>query len=118
MELKLGGVEKIKLAAVKIDSGTIFTGNNHGEIIVTITKVNKILEVIGQEKQGFITSTNRFVGRKEAAEIAFKAGQVDKQVEGLMSEDITGNFPWAKDIINRQATEIKELRNELGKRSN
>jgi hypothetical protein len=44
----------------------------------------------GNTKQGFITSKNRFVDRKEGAEIALKSGQVSELKYGpsLYSEDL------------------------------
>lgn len=40
------------------------------------------------EIQGFLTSKGRFVDRKEAAKIAFSAGQISDQKEELYSEDL------------------------------
>ena len=37
---------------------------------------------------GFLTSKDRFVERKEAGEIAFKAGQIKELTGHLYSEDI------------------------------
>lgn len=37
-----------------------------------------------KQNKGYVTSDNRFVSRKEAAEIAFKAGQVEKDTPELM----------------------------------
>ena len=38
--------------------------------------------------QGFLTSDDRFVNRKEAGQIAFDAGQITKLTECLFSEDL------------------------------
>lgn len=40
------------------------------------------------EVQGFITTKNRFVDRKEAAEIAYSAGQIASPKDELYSEDL------------------------------
>lgn len=40
------------------------------------------------EAQGFMTSKGRFVGRKEAAKIAFDAGQLVEETTYLFSEDL------------------------------
>ena len=40
------------------------------------------------QNQGFLTSKGRYVNRREAAEIAFKAGQTETLRESLMSEDL------------------------------
>lgn len=42
----------------------------------------------GYNRQGFLTSKNRFVLRMEAAWIAFKAGQVSERKRTLYSEDL------------------------------
>jgi len=39
-------------------------------------------------RQGFLTSKDRFVTRKEAAQIALDAGQIPKQIDILFSEDL------------------------------
>ncbi len=43
-----------------------------------------------QPVQGFLTSCDRFVDRKEAGELAFLAGQIEKDLRGsiLVSEDL------------------------------
>ena len=38
--------------------------------------------------QGFITNLDRFVDRKEAAEIAYSSGQINEPVLTLYSEDL------------------------------
>lgn len=38
--------------------------------------------------QGFLTSENRFVNRKEAGKIAFVAGQITIETDCLFSEDL------------------------------
>ena len=40
------------------------------------------------EEQGFITNLDRFVTREEAAEIALAAGQIEKKIITLYSEDL------------------------------
>ncbi len=101
-------VEKIKLAAMKrkVDD-EVFTGRNHSEIILTRPKG----DLCGAE-QGFITDTNRFVGRSEAGEIAFFAEQIDEPTNQLFSEDITGDWPWAKEVIADLQAENARLREE------
>ena len=42
----------------------------------------------GMYAQGFFTSKGRWVNRKEAAEIAYKAGQTDEPIRMLTSEDL------------------------------
>jgi hypothetical protein len=39
-------------------------------------------------KRGFVTNTGKFVGRKKAAKIAEKAGEIKKPVKKLHSHDL------------------------------
>lgn len=49
----------------------------------------KIYKELGSKSiEGFLTSNNRFVNRKEAGEISFKAKQTDILKSELYSEDI------------------------------
>jgi hypothetical protein len=40
------------------------------------------------EEQGFLTNTDRFVNRQEAAQIAFESGQIKEETKRLFSEDL------------------------------
>jgi len=42
----------------------------------------------GKEIQGFLTNKNRFVDRKEGAQIAYRSGQIEELKETLFSEDL------------------------------
>jgi len=81
---------RIKCAAIEC-SGIIFTGRSHADIYNEQPKGS-----LDKGKQGFVTKCGKFVDRKEAAKIAFEAGQTKKQETILMSEDITGDWPWQK----------------------
>ncbi len=75
---------------INIETGIVMCGFRHGSIFAqTSAKVieRKNLGSLS-EKQGFLTSKNRFVRRGEAAEIAFAAGQVNEKVLTLYSEDL------------------------------
>ena len=76
---------RIKEAAILLD-GKIWTGRRHGEIISKIVEAGGRTPVTAD--QGFVTECGKFVDRKEAAEIAFAAGQTSKNVRILMSEDL------------------------------
>ena len=89
---------KIKCAAIRTKSSQIFTGKDHAACY-------KALEQAGIERlesrkceQGFVTECGKFVDRKEAAKIAFEAGQTKKLESPLFSEDLTGNWPWKKEM--------------------
>lgn len=77
---------KIKTAAIRI-KGDIYTGTSHEELIKKIAEKKNILNYLTLEF-GFVTDTDEFIGRSEAAEIAYKAGQTRKKLDNLTSEDI------------------------------
>lgn len=68
--------------------GIVLCGFRHPQIISQYKKLtgNSTGPSIGT--QGFLTSKNRFVGRKEAAIIALKAGQIKVSKSELYSEDL------------------------------
>ena len=96
-------VEYILAAAIWFDDGTenlyqpfniktglVLCGWRHGTIFPQIGGLvieRKKLGVLN-ETQGFLTSKNRFVERKEAEDIAFKAGQISEPNDYLFSADL------------------------------
>jgi hypothetical protein len=73
-----------------IKTGVVLCGFRHCDIFEQtgmLVKERKEMGII-EEIQGFLTNFNRFVDRKEAGEIAFKAGQTDELIEKLHSEDL------------------------------
>ena len=84
---KAEGVERIGKAAVRTKDGRIITGGKHAEII------EEIFDTLGptyttDTEMGFVTSDGRFVSRNEAAEIAYLAGQTNKKLETLHTENL------------------------------
>ena len=75
-----------------IDKGIVFSGWRHHNCLYQMVAVTgKRQSEIGKEVQGFLTNKNRFVDRKEAAEIALKSGQIKKLTYSsaeLYSEDL------------------------------
>lgn len=75
-----------------VDRGIVFCGWRHANCIyqaVAITKQPS--HELGEVEQGFLTSKNRFVDRKEAWNIAKQADQIIKVSGGegtLYSEDL------------------------------
>lgn len=67
----------------------VIGGYRHGDCFTTAINMG-YANYISQDKQGFITSTGRFVDRKEAKVIARNANQLlrDSVFENLISEDI------------------------------
>lgn len=88
-----------RLLPKNVDKGIVVCGHRHGHCIDTMKSLGTLRTVtfgpdsVGEHEQGFLTNANRFVDRKEAVEIAVKAGQVYRNMlinpnVGLFSEDI------------------------------
>lgn len=72
-----------------IDRGIVFCGWRHANAMYQAVAIfDKKTSELGEVEQGFLTSKNRFVDRKEAGKIAFEAGQTDKLIDYLYSEDV------------------------------
>jgi len=71
-----------------IDKGMVVTGYRHCDIIDMYYVLTGKISNNPDDVQGFLTSKKRFVDRKEAAEIAAKAGQTHIGNKGLFSEDL------------------------------
>lgn len=78
----------IKSAAIKKD-GKIYTGRRHCDILADRSRPFGFLK---NGEQGFITDSEDFVDRREAAKIAFECGQINDKTEILYSEDIVNNY--------------------------
>lgn len=84
---------KIKCAAIRRSDGVIIEGKNHAECVLSSPPGTC---KSGESIQGFVTDIGLFVDRKEAGRIAFEAGQIDKLIDFLQSEHLTGDWPWKK----------------------
>lgn len=84
-----------------IDVGFVVCGRRHHNCIQTFAQIvgfpynENGFKIQRTEIQGFLTNTNRFVGRKEAYKIAFEADQIigpnkgySENSIGLTSEDL------------------------------
>jgi hypothetical protein len=73
-----------------ITTGLVLCGWRHGCIFPQIGGLVAERQKLGifEKEQGFLTNLNRFVGRKEAGEIAFAAGQTEELMLTLYSEDL------------------------------
>jgi hypothetical protein len=77
-----------------IDSGLVVCGRRHHNCFLTAFELNGGKKIEGLNEleatavQGFLTSDDRFVNRKEAGQIAFDAGQINKLKNCLFSEDL------------------------------
>jgi hypothetical protein len=81
--------ETITESAVRVD-GQTFTGPTHGDAFLKVEeKMGEKARAITAVDEGFITSTGRYVGRDEAAEIAARAEQGIAEGNGpLIAEEI------------------------------
>lgn len=70
---------------INIKRGIVLCGWRHHCIFMQRYAMNNELKEI---EQGFLTNTNRFVSREEAAKIAFKSRQITKEKKTLFSEDV------------------------------
>lgn len=93
--------EKHMYQPTNIESGYIICGRRHHNCITLFTQIvgfpysPEAMKLHQTETQGFITSDNRFVNRKEAYRIAFEANQIigpnksySENLIGLTSEDL------------------------------
>ncbi len=76
-----------------ISTGIVVCGRRHHNCYITAwdlgrEKMEDLHEANNKAIQGFLTSLDRFVDRKEAGEIAYLAGQIDKITDSLFSEDL------------------------------
>jgi hypothetical protein len=72
-----------------IDIGFVVCGHRHHNCFMTVSILNNDEKLKAlNEVQGFMTSENNFVDRKEGAQIAFKAGQTSELKKTLFSEDL------------------------------
>lgn len=83
-----------RLRPKNVDKGIVVCGHRHGHCIDVMKSLSNLRTVtfapdgVGEHEQGFLTNTNRFVGREEAVEIAYQAKQIPDRKPRLFSEDI------------------------------
>lgn len=78
----------LSLSPYGVSTGRVICGFRHDQIKeLWKNMTGKETTDIGT-CQGFLTSENNFVGRKRAAEIAYKAGQTKEMKHELCSDDI------------------------------
>jgi hypothetical protein len=87
--------EQCICAAIQLPNGEVWRGHRHDGAIITAGKAGATREDIANAEQGFITSRNRFVGRKEGARLQAIAGIVSPDTgwiprpdRELFSEDL------------------------------
>lgn len=76
---------------INIETGFVVCGRRHHNcyLSLAIIKNEDVSRLsFGKNIQGFLTSKDRFVDRKEAGAIAFAQGQTKKLEDCLFSEDL------------------------------
>ena len=79
------------LLPINCNVGVVVCGHRHPHCIYTfisLTGKRSVLTECGVYVQGFLTSLNRFVDRKEGGIIAFRASQTNELKQTLYSEDL------------------------------
>lgn len=76
---------------ININNGYVVCGHRHHNCFMTVSILKD--ETIqksdyGMVIQGFITSTYKFLDRKESGKLAFESGQIKKETDCLFSEDL------------------------------
>ncbi len=102
--------EEISHAAIfRMDNCIVF-GKDHSQCIK-----RSPYGTCKNKGQGFLTNTMRFVNRKEAASIAFKAGQIDKiePDQILLSEELWSPQSGGKHTYDEKLGYIEEKENEI-----
>ena len=69
--------------------GLVHEAKNHSDAMRKVWELMGYPVKIRQEDQGFVTDTGRFVDRRQAGAIAFRAGQTAVRRELLLSEHLT-----------------------------
>lgn len=75
---------------INIKSGYVICGKRHHNCFAlqSVFSNNGMIRSWNSDTQGFLTNTDRFVGRREAAKIAFESKQINQIKEELFSEDL------------------------------
>lgn len=71
-----------------IESGFVICGRRHHNCFMSKKLMEEFSEAKGTAIQGFLTSKDRFLNRKEAGKLAFEVGQILKETNCLFSEDL------------------------------
>ena len=82
--------QKHKDQPENIETGLVIAGRRHSDCYTTLMSLagDDKKELVDREGQGFITSHNRFVGRKEAFQIAKKNNQIWHKLHDDVDENI------------------------------
>lgn len=82
-----GNDKELVHGPIPFPTGWVLCGFRHCQIIELYHSMTG--EITREcHSQGFLTSNNEFVGREQAAIIAFEAGQIKEKKHTLYSEDL------------------------------
>ncbi len=90
IKLTRGDFPKGHLLPKNIKAGIVFSGHRHLQCLYQmIAMTGKVQYESGREEQGFLTSHNRFVNRREGAKIhVANGGKLNYSAKELYSEDL------------------------------
>lgn len=92
LPLVINDIPSELLRPVNCRTGIVFCGHRHPHCLYQMVAITgKADHEAGHGVQGFLTDTNRFVDRNEAALIALSSGQIEKlqfSSKELFSEDL------------------------------
>lgn len=72
-----------------IISGIVVCGRRHHNCYITLASLlGDNYDVKLTHNQGFVTSKDRYLERKEAAQLAFECGQITEQSKTIFSEEL------------------------------
>ena len=80
--------EKYQHQPKNIETGIVITGRRHHNVFTNMSALGIDRHKFDKAIQGFLTSDDLFVDRKEGGRIAYEAKQIDKPTERLFSEDL------------------------------
>ena len=100
--IRFGGQEYLLCAAIhyndgkkyehqpkNITSGIVVCGRRHHNCYITLASLlGDKYDVKLTHNQGFVTSKDRYLERKEAAQVAYKCGQISNEQKTIFSEDV------------------------------
>jgi hypothetical protein len=85
--------EECVCAAIQLQDGTVFRGHRHDDAITVAGKAGVTRQVIADAEQGFITTRNRFVDRREGMRLQRAAGK--QSAEG---RELRGDMLFSEDL--------------------
>lgn len=80
--------EKYSHQPKNIETGVVVAGRRHHNVFANMSALGIDRHKFDLIIQGFLTSDDRFVGRKEGGRIAYEAKQIAKPTDRLFSEDL------------------------------